>query len=272
MAEQVIAISQERDPSPTSVARKPTSLMPREHGAYGQLAMPLLAAFVASGASVRGVAVVAAVVCAFLAHEPLLVWKGQRGPRARREDGPRALRRLGTLSVVGLLSMLVAAVPERRAELFSLAPLMLLGLPIAWLLYLGREKSLVGELLVASALTSVVLPVMVAGGTAPPAALAVWGAFAVGFGASTAAVRAVMHSHKREPTLADDVALVVIGAGVLAALSPHARPVIAAAPLVVAAIGTRLAAPHPRNLRRVGWALVAASVVSTLIVVQTLRG
>ena len=80
----------------------PRSLMPREHGAYGQLALPLLTALFSGRPTAAAFLYSTAAVFAFFAHEPLLVLLGQRGSRAFRELGARARLRL-TLLVVGTL-------------------------------------------------------------------------------------------------------------------------------------------------------------------------
>jgi hypothetical protein len=78
------------------------TLVPREHGAYGQLAMPLLTALAIGRPGISALALTAAVVLAFVAHEPLLVAVGQRGPRALELDGARARRRLVWLGALVL--------------------------------------------------------------------------------------------------------------------------------------------------------------------------
>lgn len=69
----------------TRVSRGGMSLWPKEHGAYGQAAFPLLAAFGVAGPSPAGVLLAVAVAAGFLAHEPAVILLGRRGPRARRE-------------------------------------------------------------------------------------------------------------------------------------------------------------------------------------------
>ena len=48
-------------------------MLPREHGAYGQLAFPLVTALVIAGVTLSGVLIAVAAIAGFLAHEPLLV-------------------------------------------------------------------------------------------------------------------------------------------------------------------------------------------------------
>jgi hypothetical protein len=65
-------------------------MLPREHGAYSQMALPLLTALVIARAAPPAVFIAIAVVCGFLAHEPLVVLLGSRGRRVKRADGSRA--------------------------------------------------------------------------------------------------------------------------------------------------------------------------------------
>src|SRR5205823_6340503 len=68
------------------------ALLPKEHGAYGQLLFPLITAMAVGRPGVAAWSFAAAAVCAFLAHEPLLLLLGQRGPCARRERQDDAVR------------------------------------------------------------------------------------------------------------------------------------------------------------------------------------
>jgi YwiC-like protein len=65
-------------------------VLPREHGAYSQMALPLVTSLVVARAAPPALFVAVAVVCGFLAHEPLLLLMGGRGVRARHAAGSRA--------------------------------------------------------------------------------------------------------------------------------------------------------------------------------------
>ena len=102
------------------MARSPVrSLWPREHGAYGQLALPLLTALLSGRPSGPAGLYAFAAVCAFLAHEPLLVLLGHRGPRAQRECAGSARVRLALLSAGALLcgALALAAIGHADAGL-----------------------------------------------------------------------------------------------------------------------------------------------------------
>jgi hypothetical protein len=67
-------------------------LLPKEHGAYGQLTLPLVTAIAAAGVSTAGLLLIAGAVAAFVAHESALILLGLRGTRARREHHGAAVR------------------------------------------------------------------------------------------------------------------------------------------------------------------------------------
>src|SRR5262245_28487506 len=67
-------------------------MLPREHGAYGQLLFPLVTALAVGWPTVAAYGLAVAGIALFVAHEPLLVVMGQRGVRAEREQTRRAWR------------------------------------------------------------------------------------------------------------------------------------------------------------------------------------
>jgi hypothetical protein len=244
---------------------RPRSLAPREHGAYGQLALPLVTALAMGRPGPASTALALAAVLAFVAHEPLLVLAGQRGTRIRREEGARAGRRLAVVAaaaVIAGVAGLALASPEAR-----LAALVPLGLSLLLVPFIARnaEKTAPGELLAAAALSSAALPVALAAGVPAGMAWGAWAAFCLAFGASTFAVRAVVaHARLRLPAARRAVApllfaasaLLLVRAGVIGL--PGA---LGAAPMLVLALALALAPPRPNALKRVGWTLVAASAL-----------
>ena len=85
------------------------SLAPREHGAYGQLAFPLLCALALGRPSWAGALSCVAFAALFAAHEPALVLAGKRGARARQIGGRRARKVLAAWLALGLAAGLGAA-------------------------------------------------------------------------------------------------------------------------------------------------------------------
>ncbi|MDI1444572.1 YwiC-like family protein [Polyangium sp. 6x1] len=254
------------------------SLAPREHGAYGQLGMPLVAALALGRPGMAAFGLTIAWVAAFLAHEPVLVLLGQRGKKARAQDGPRAARRLAWLGAAMALFggvFLVLAPPPAR---LALVPPVVLGLVVMAFVWRKEEKTAAGEIIAAAALSGAGFPVALAGGAPMSSAALAWGVWTTAFLVSTLAVRAVIARAKHEgmaPLVAAYVATIGFGAAsvilVLRGVLPNAVP-IALAPFVLLSLGVCVFPVHTRELRRIGWGLIAASVATLVILVATLRG
>lgn len=201
-------------------------------------------------------------VLAFLVHEPLLVLLGHRGTRARREDGPRAARvgvaLAGSAAVLGSLAM-IGASPEARQAAILPVGLTLLALGLVWR---KQERSLLGEIVAASALSGAGVPIAVSGGTTVNNAIGMWWSWALGFAAVTFAVRAVVARDQRRGRWLGPLAIAGIlglgsGQGWLSVSS-----VLSAIPLLLAALLITALKPAPTGLRKVGWVLVVASLVT----------
>jgi hypothetical protein len=267
--------SSEASPAPAGRPRPaavgPRSLTPKEHGAYGQLGLPLLTALGMGRPSVAAACLTAAAVAAFLAHEPALVLMGQRGTRAAREDGPRARVRaaqLGALAVAGgaaglwlmpAASRWTAGVPAVLAV--ALAPFVLRG----------DERSTVGELVASAALSSAALPVALAAGVPAAGAFAAWAAWCLVFFVSTFAVRAVIAHAKAAASwprrLAGPAAAAALaGAAVALGIVPPSGAV-GAVPMLAVSLFIAARPPRPQQLKRVGWSLVAASVALAIALI-----
>lgn len=194
-------------------------ILPREHGAYAQLGVPLVVALAAGRPGVAAFAFAVGAIALFFVHEPLLSLAAELGGRARATA--RAARRL--------------------------------------------EHNLAGELVLSSLLAGAAAPAAMAAGVAPGLALWMWAAWAAGFGVVTCAVHASVSRrarHGRDDAGAARVVgpVLAVAAGILVAVQPV--PVIAVLPMVVAAVGISVARPSARQLRRVGWTLMAATLVA----------
>lgn len=253
--------------------------MPREHGAYAEVAFPLLTALALGTLSVAQFLLVFATIVAFLAHEPVLILVGERGIRARnqlREQAQRAASLLLALAAVsGGLGWWTAPVNTRLAVLLPLS----LGLLLVPLILSRREKTVVGELLVALTFSSALIPVALAGGVGARAAViasVIWGVI---FSLGTLTVRAVIASVKqstnpRRPSYANiALSLAVVAAGFLLSMT-NILPMSAAAALLPSALISLSCSwfeVHPRNLRTMGWALVTGNLVAFAALVAGLR-
>ena len=252
-------------------------MLPKEHGAYGQLGFPLVTALIVVGPAYASVLVAAAALALFLAHEPMLVLLGYRGGRARTTDAPRAWWWLTGALVAGTATAILAldATPAGLRWTF-LVP----ALPAAWVAYAaihGHEKTSLGESGAAVAFAAAALPLCAGAGRADiGAAIAV--AFALLFVLATLAVRVIVlrtraggdHSAVRRTRAATAA---IAGFGTLAALLGVSDGLVTW--LTIAAIVpgiffvAALAAfpPPATRLRKVGWSLVAVSALTSLLLI-----
>jgi hypothetical protein len=248
------------------------SLLPREHGAYAQIAFPLLSAVCATRwhAAVGGL--VLAAVTLFLAHEPALIMLGHRGARALNEDGERAWRRLiGLVAVAGAAGGLGTALMPFDAQASLALPLLLAAAVIA-VVMLKKERTVGGELLVSSALASTAVPVMLSGGISPGHAFGAWLAWTVAFGVSTLSVEAVMAGARADRARTLRAWTAAIGSLALFAASFVSHWLfLAALPVAGIALVVNLSRPSPRRLREIGWSVVGASAAMAALLVPALN-
>ena len=191
--------------------KKLRSMWPKEHGAYAQLAVPLVTAF-ACGRPTLAAALFAFAACAaFVAHEAGAILLGARGKRARREDGPRArtwlLTAAGLAGASGLVAFALAPDPARLFAVFAFGVAALAGL----LMYERKERTRGGEIVAATALAGAAAPVGSACGLPTWIVLVCWAVWTAQFTVSTFAVHALIHAHVSGKTLrATGYALAVV--------------------------------------------------------------
>jgi len=262
-------------------ARKPksASLMPREHGAYAQIIFPLLTALVLGDLGPAPLLLVVSIVTVFLAHEPILVVIGGRGGRAQRETTMPARRRLGFLIAIGLpAGALGLWLASPAARLSALVPLVLGTLLVPFTLK-RKEKTTVGELLVSFALPATSIPVAMAGGVESHAAFISAAVWAVVFALGTLTVRGIIARAKKnvDPGAMPYIAPVLSAATIIAAIwlgVSQRLPTLAALAVIPTALATLifgLSGVHPKNLRRLGWSLVASNVAVLAALILGLR-
>ena len=240
------------------------SLWPREHGAYFQLAIPLVTACLVRAPTVPAILLAVGAALAFLAHEPLLVLLGYRGARQREAMRPRARNRLAMLLggalLLGVIGLELSPPAVSAAVIVAVPALVLLA--FAWR---RAEHTIAGELVAAIALTGASLPVLVASGTPLERAVETWIGFALGFCASVLAVHLVMARNKRTPPKTDRVIAVGVIAALAAGLATGSLVFSVASPLVVFAAGLGMSPPSAAKLRVIGVAIVIAGVASSAI-------
>lgn len=270
-------------PSPTPTARakaatrRVRSLWPKEHGAYGQIGMPLLGALVvAFPPTIASLGYFAAALSLFLLHEPALILLGQRGKRAIEEAGERAKVRLivlGAIASTGGVGALVFA-PH---TLWAAAVGAVMAMIAAAFVLTGREKTAAGELVAGSALPWCGVLVALAGGVSVKTALVHWVVWAVAFACATLTIRGMIaRGRKRRSSLMP--AMVAVGFSLLAtgvALAAWSTgrigfgPALALLPVVAVSIGIGIVAPKAKHLREVGWVVIAATVVTLTVLATT---
>jgi YwiC-like protein len=253
-------------------------MLPKEHGAYGQLLFPLITALAIGRPGVAAVALAAAAICAFLAHEPLVILLGQRGARAAREQRGRAIVWFGASTIAAIAFGIIALVTLDERARMSLAMPAALGAVVVTLIVARREHTLAGEIASAVALSSLAYPVALASGATPLMARSCAIVFAVGFVVAIVCVRAVIANTRRPPALdarGTGILVALLGLNALVSLAAHGvvagAAAWAAAPLATGGSALALAPPSARQLRIVGWTLVATTAVTSLVVIVALR-
>ncbi len=265
-------------PTASPPAARERSLLPQEHGAWGQLAMPLLSALLIAGATPAALLLAAATVLGFLAHEPWLVALGHRGLRATRDDGPRARRVMWALlagaAVTGGAGAWLAPSAARWALLVPAA----LACGVVGLVLARRERTVPGELTVVTALASSGLAVALAAGAPLRVAAAATATWVLAFATSVFAVQVVLartlSRGETELGRRNGLAVVLVagcGAAATAAAGLGWTVGVALAPTALLSLLVCLLPFSARQLRTLGWGLVASTTATLLVLVLGLR-
>lgn len=263
--------------APVTSASPPRSLAPREHGAYGQLGAALVAGLALAVPNVAAVGIAVGALATFFAHEPLLVLLGQRGAKARERDGERAAKRLRLLITIALVFGGAGLFFAPTIARIGAVPPALLACVVVWFVWRKEEKTAVGEIVAATALSGVGFPIALAEGVDIFRAGLVWFVWVIAFALATFSVRAVIARAKHEgpgSIVTAYVALIgsiVTSVGLALADSLPLSVPIALAPFEVLGLGVLIAPVHTKHLRRVGWGLAAASVTTCVVVVTMFR-
>lgn len=253
-------------------------MLPREHGAYFQMAFPLVTSLVVARASPPAVFIAIAVVCGFLAHEPLFLLLGGRGVRARQASGWRAPVWFATtfISMVaaGLVAFWLTPVAVRWSFVVPVVPATWVGAAVLN----RREKHASAEIAVALAFALAALPICLSAGVSAKTAMSIALVFASVYVTGVLCARAIVLGKRGggSPTAfrATQVALVAVAVGsalglgiaVMRAWVPGAT-LIAAAPGLTTAVALA-ARPHRPALKTVGWSLTLTSAVAAMILIS----
>jgi hypothetical protein len=254
-------------------------LLPREHGAYAQLAFPLLTGLALAVPTLSTLALGIAAVAFFLANEPVAIQRGARGKRLQDQEGERARVQgsvlLGAGAILGAVGVVTGWPEVWPAVLFPTFA----GILLVPLVLLGRQKTLPGEFLVITTFATLVLPMAAASGVDPTRASLASAVWWVSFGLGTLEVHAIKARHKNTgragwtrwvSPLASG--LVLAGAVFLAlgqgGFPASAGPAAALIPPSLAIFTLSLVRVHPKHLKRVGWSLVAANSLALIFLLQ----
>lgn len=246
--------------------------MPREHGAYMQLAFPMLTYLWVGELTASAALLGISVWCAFVGHEPAAVLLGLRGSRLRREAAARARARLAILGCVAALSAGVACVRAPPLAAISLAVLSVAGGAALLLTKTKKERTLGGQLYLATLLVLASSPIGIAANMEPSSVAIIAAVWILIHLVGTLAARGVALQRRIGPGPVQRAALLATVATVAAASAAFfgvAPWVFAAAILPPALVSIRVALrpPGPEGMREVGLALVGASVLTTLALV-----
>lgn len=258
------------------------SLLPKEYGAYAQLAFPMVTGLALAAPSFAALALGAAAVVFFLANEPATILLGGRGKRLQDQLGSEARKRaillLGSGVILGTMGAAGGGARIWHELLFPvLAGALLIPLVLA-----GRQKTLLGEFLVITAFSTLILPLAAASGADPNRAQLAAGVWWISFALATLEVHAIKARNRstarsRWTRWSSSVAsaLGVGGSGALALgwwdpawAGTPVNAGLALLPPAVAVLGISLLPVHPRHLKRVGWSLVGANALALAVLLR----
>lgn len=254
------------------------ALVPREHGAWAQMALPLVSALLVGGLALPAVLLVVATTLGFVAHEAGVVLLGGRGARVREEEGPRARRQLAVLlalaATAGGVGVALSPWPARLAlGLAGLATGAVVLLAVA-----RRERTMLGEFTVITAFVGAGAAVGLAAGAPTDVALTLALTWWLAFGASIFAVHVVLARASSKGARDHGVRHAVLVAalasgGSLAAVHLGLGWIVpaAVAPMALVSLAVCLVRFSARHLHRLGWGLAGASTLTLILLVLGLR-
>lgn len=248
------------------------ALLPREHGAYVQLGIPLVAALVGVGVTPAAMLLAIAACLAFLANEPLLVVLGHRGRRLQASAGVRARHRLIVLGIAaagcGFAGLALASRDTLAIAAIVAAPAIVL-VAFAWA---RAERTVAGETIAALTLTGAAAPVAVAAGLPWREAVVLWAAWTIGYATTVVAIQRVIARHKRTASWIDGAATAALATVALASIAAWSHPFSSvAAPIAAISSALVISPPRATRLRAVGFALLGASTIAGALAVWSLR-
>ena len=132
------------------------------------------------------------------------------------------------------------------------------------LAFVGHHKTLGGQLWGVIGLTVPCVPILLAGGVSVSSTAEIWGAWLIGFTATTMAVRGVIAAQKRDSRTIHWAGIIALSLLALALNHAGFPLLVVSVPMLVMSWYLMIDPPHASQLKRVGWALVAGSVTSAV--------
>jgi len=255
-------------------------MLPREHGAYSQMALPLATSLVIAGPSPPALLLALAVVCGFLAHEPLVLLLGGRGARALDATQSRATVWFA-VTVVAMVAAGAAAVRFTPAAVrwSLLLPLV----PAAWVgagAFTRQEKQASTQIAVALAFALATIPICLGAGIERATAISIAFVFASVYVTGVLCVRTIVlrkrgggnpsasRAARRALVCIVFGSTLTIGVAVVWAWTRWPSLVAALPGLATAVMLGLRRSPPP--LKTVGWSLALTSAAAALILIGTL--
>ena len=259
-------------------ARPRTLLLPREHGAYAELGFILATALALGDFTPAKILLAASLALFFIAHEPLLILLGERGRRRLDQFKQRAFSTaavlIATAVVLGILGLWQAPAAARFAVLLPL----IFGASLGIMIVTRREKSALGENLVALTFAGSVVPLSLAGDAALSTSLTAGALWAAIFILQTFAVREVRVRLKNpvkglvvSPIVWTSAAVVLVASLLVVRGTLPFLAFAGLLPTLVTAAACGLLGVSPRRLRIVGWSFVASSLFAFAAIVTAFR-
>lgn len=255
-------------------------MLPREHGAYSQMALPLVTSLVVTRGSRPALLLALAVVCGFLAHEPLLLLLGGRGVRARKAMRSRAALWFAATSCVMVAAGAAAlrSTPEGVRWSF-LVPLV----PAAWVgasVFMRQGRRASSEVAVALAFALAAIPICLAAMVSVATATSIALVFASVYVTGVLCVRAIVLGKRGggNPGASRTTRLALLAVAVSSALAfgiavtggwVRFATLIAATPGLATAVALAMR-QSPPPLKIVGWSLATTSIAAALILMGML--